>query len=153
MSSSSRRHSPPPYRRERLYDDRVVVVASPDTPPEASALELIAGQRHVVVDTERRVFPYSLLEDLGVEYRVGQLVSDYLLVPLLVALSGGLGLMRYRVAAEMATLVDLRIEECPFPVHLLGIDMVWNPHLSDQYFVSGLRQLLFDAAARRGLLR
>ncbi|WP_218020278.1 hypothetical protein [Nocardia sienata] len=50
-------------------------------------------------------------------------------MPYLVARVGGVALLRLRVAAEMRTLVDLRIEECPLPA--LGIDMVWNPHPSD----------------------
>ncbi|MET9383568.1 LysR family transcriptional regulator [Streptomyces sp. NPDC002928] len=137
-----------PYPRERLYNDRCVVVASPDTPPEASALDLLTIQPHIVVDTDRRVFPYSVLEEEGVPYRVGQLVSDFLLVPILVARAGGVGLFRYQVAAAMRTLADLRIEEFPFPIPGLGIDMVWNPRLADQYFIEWLRTLLFDVAAQ-----
>ncbi|MEO3785063.1 LysR family transcriptional regulator [Actinocorallia sp. B10E7] len=135
-----------PYPRERLYDDRIVVVASADTPPEASAFDLLTTQPHIVVDTERRVFPYSVLDEKQVAYRVGLLISDFLLVPYLVGRAGGVALLRHRVAAEMRTLVDLRIEEFPFPLPGLGIDMVWNPHLGDHYFISWLRQLLFDAA-------
>ncbi|WP_344613058.1 LysR family transcriptional regulator [Dactylosporangium salmoneum] len=135
-----------PYPRERLYDDRIVVVASADTPPETGALDLLTTQPHVVVDTERRVFPYSVLDEKAVTYRVGQLISDFLLVPYLVGRAGGVALLRYRVAAEMRTLVGLRIEEFPFPLPGLGIDMVWNPHLGDHAFISWLRQLLFDAA-------
>ncbi|MFE4960172.1 LysR family transcriptional regulator [Streptomyces sp. NPDC056653] len=135
-----------PYPRERLYNDRCVVVASPDTPPEASPLDLLTTQRHVVVDTDRRVFPYSVLEEKGVTYRVGQLISDFLLVPFLVASAGGVALLRYQVAAAMRTLADLRIEEFPFPLPGLGIDMVWNPRLADQYFIEWLRALLFDVA-------
>ncbi|WP_406141882.1 LysR family transcriptional regulator [Streptomyces sp. NBC_01089] len=137
-----------PYPRERLYNDRCVVVAAPDTPPEASALELLSTQPHIVVDTERRVFPYSVLEDEGIPYRVGQLISDFLLVPFLVARAGGVALLRYRVAAAMRTLADVRIEEFPFPLPGLGIDMVWNPRLADQSFMEWLRALLFDAATK-----
>ncbi|MGV9845453.1 LysR family transcriptional regulator [Streptomyces fungicidicus] len=136
-----------PYPRERLYNDRVVVVASPDTPPEASALDLLTTQRHVVVDTDRRVFPYSVLEEKGIPYSVGRLSSDFLLVPILVARAGGVALIRHRVAVAMRSLADLRIEEFPFPLPGLGIDMVFNPRLSDQYFVEWLRALLFDVAA------
>jgi len=135
-----------PYPRERLYDDRIVVVAAADTPPEASPLDLLVTQPHIVVDTERRVFPYSVLDEKEVAYRVGLLISDFLLVPYLVGRAGGVALLRHRVAAEMRTLVDLRIEEFPFPLPGLGIDMVWNPHLGDHYFIAWLRQLLFDAA-------
>ncbi|OWA00821.1 LysR family transcriptional regulator [Streptomyces sp. CS113] len=136
-----------PYPRERLYDDRVVVVAAPDTPPRADALELLTTQPHVVVDTGRRVFPYSVLEDKGIPYRVGQLSSDFLLVPLLVAGAGGVALLRHRVAVAMQRLSDLRIEEFPFPLPGLGIDMVWNPRLTDQHFVAWLRALLQEVAA------
>ncbi|MFJ1654536.1 LysR family transcriptional regulator [Streptomyces sp. NPDC088337] len=136
-----------PYPRERLYDDRCVVVASPDTPPDVGALELLTTQPHIVVDTDRRVFPYSVLEDKGIPYRVGQLSSDFLLVPFLVARAGGVALLRYRVATAMRTLADVRIEEFPFPLPGLGIDMVWNPRLADQDFIEWLRALLFDVAA------
>ncbi|MGW5162334.1 hypothetical protein ACWEPN_43265 [Nonomuraea wenchangensis] len=78
-----------PYPRERLYDDRGVVVTSVDTPPESSALDLLSAQPHVVVDTERRVFPYSVLDEHGVPYRVGLLISDFLLVPYLVGRRAG----------------------------------------------------------------
>ncbi|MGW3917409.1 LysR family transcriptional regulator [Streptomyces sp. NPDC005070] len=135
-----------PYPRERLYDDRCVVVAAPDTPPQASALDLLTTEPHVVVDTDRRVFPYSVLEDEGIPYRVGLWISDFLLVPFHVARAGGVALLRYRVAATMRTLADLRIEEFPFPLPGLGIDMVWNPRLADRHFVDWLRALLYDAA-------
>ena len=135
-----------PYSRERLYDDRIVVVASTDTPPAATALDLLTSEPHVVVDSERRVFPYAVLVEHEVSYRVGLLVSDFLLVPYLVARGGGVALLRYRVAAEMRALVDLRIEEAPFRLPGRGIDMVFNPHLADQYFMAWLRQLLFEAA-------
>ncbi|MFE4253326.1 LysR family transcriptional regulator [Streptomyces sp. NPDC056910] len=135
-----------PYPRERLYNDRCVVVASPHTPPEATALDLLTTQPHIVVDTDRRVFPYSVLEEEGVPYRVGQLISDFLLVPFLVARAGGVALLRYQVAAAMRTLSDLRIEEFPFPLPGLGIDMVWNPRLADQDFIAWLRALLLDVA-------
>ncbi|MFJ3143666.1 LysR family transcriptional regulator [Streptomyces halstedii] len=135
------------YPRERLYDDRVVVVAGPDTPAQADALELLTTQPHVVVDTDRRVFPYSVLEDRGIPYRVGQLSSDFLLVPFLVARAGGVALLRHQVAVTMRRLSDLRIEEFPFPLPGLGIDMVWNPRLTDQHFVAWLRALLQEVAA------
>ncbi|NEC51127.1 LysR family transcriptional regulator [Actinospica acidiphila] len=136
-----------PHPRERLYDDRLVVVASPDSPADADALTLIGTLPHIVVDTRRRVFPYSELEERGVPYRVGLLSSDYLLVPFLVARAGGVALLRHQVAKAMRELSDLRIEEFPFPLPALGIDMVWNPRLADQPFLAWLRELLLDVAA------
>ncbi|GAA1955985.1 LysR family transcriptional regulator [Nocardioides panacihumi] len=136
-----------PYPRERLYDDRWTVIASPDAPREADALELITSLPHVVFDAERRVVPYSVLDEHRVRYRVGQLVSDNLMVAHLVARSSGVvALQRLRVASAMKAVTDLRIEEFPFPLHGVGIDMVWNPHLSDQFFLEWLRGLLFEAA-------
>jgi DNA-binding transcriptional LysR family regulator len=84
---------------------------------------------------------------MGIDYRVGTLVSDFLLVPYLVARAGGVALLRFRVAATMRRLVDLRIEEFPYPLPGLGIDMVWNPRMGDQHFIDWLRRLLLDAAA------
>ncbi|MGX1158832.1 LysR family transcriptional regulator [Streptomyces albogriseolus] len=136
-----------PHPRERLYDDRLVVVASPDSPPDADALTLISTQPHIVVDTRRRVFPYAELEERGIPYRVGLLSSDYLLVPFLVARAGGVALLRHQVATAMRELSELRIEEFPFPLPGLGIDMVWNPRLADQPFLEWLRELLLDVAA------
>ncbi|MFF9332300.1 LysR family transcriptional regulator [Streptomyces albogriseolus] len=136
-----------PHPRERLYDDRLVVVASPDSPPDADALTLISTQPHILVDTRRRVFPYAELEERGIPYRVGLLSSDYLLVPFLVARAGGVALLRHQVATAMRELSGLRIEEFPFPLPGLGIDMVWNPRLADQPFLRWLRELLLDVAA------
>ncbi|MFJ9856517.1 LysR family transcriptional regulator [Streptomyces albogriseolus] len=136
-----------PHPRERLYDDRLVVVASPDSPPDADALTLISTQPHIVVDTRRRVFPYAELEERGIPYRVGLLSSDYLLVPFLVARAGGVALLRHQVATAMRELSGLRIEEFPFPLPGLGIDMVWNPRLADRPFLEWLRELLLDVAA------
>lgn len=139
------------HPRERLYDDHCVVLTSADTAPELTAMELITTLPHVVADTDQRarVFPYPQLDEMGIDYRIGQLVADFVLVPYFVARSGGVALLRGRVASEMANVTGgLRIEETPFKLPPLGIDMVWNPHLSDQRFIEWLRQLLFEAAAR-----
>ena len=75
-----------------------------------------------------------------------QLVPDQMLLPTLVTRVGGVAVHRYRVAAAMHDEVDLRIEEFPFPVLSLGIDMVWNPRLADTAFTDWLG-LLQEAAA------
>lgn len=137
------------HPRERLYDDGIVVVAPADSPSLPGPLDLLTGLPHVVVDTEQPVFPYPVLEENGVPYRVGVRVSDFLLVPYLVGRGAGVALLRRRVARAMADVVDLRIEEFPFPLPCLGIDMVWNPHLVDHDFMAWLRQLLLDAAGPR----
>jgi hypothetical protein len=38
------------------------------------------------------------------------------------------------------------MEEFPFPIPSLGIDMVWNPWLTDDPFRAWLRDLLIEAA-------
>ncbi|MFE6287420.1 hypothetical protein [Streptomyces sp. NPDC057877] len=63
------------------------------------------------------------------------------------ARAGGVALLRHQVAVAMRRLSDLRIEEFPFPLPGLGIDMVWNPRLTDQHFVAWLRALLQEVAA------
>ncbi|WP_300681586.1 LysR family transcriptional regulator [Nocardioides sp.] len=137
-----------PYPRERLYDDRWMLVASPETDPAATPMELVTRERHIVFDAERRVLPYTVLDQLGVGYEIGQLVSDNLLVPHLVARSGGVAFQRGTVAAAMKSVVDLRIEEVPFALPGVGIDMVWNPRLSDHFFIEWLRALLMEVAGQ-----
>ena len=136
-----------PFPRERLYDDRWVVVATPAAPASASALELLTTLPHVSYDASPRLVPYSVLDEHQVPYTVRQLVSDSLLVPYLAASSGGVAVNRLRVATVMKSQFDLRLAEFPFPVPGLGIDIVWNPRLSDERFVAWLRQVLVDAAA------
>jgi DNA-binding transcriptional LysR family regulator len=137
-----------PFPRERLYDDRWVVVATPDAPPGASALDLLTTLPHVCYDASpQRLVPYSVLDEHHVSYTVRQLVSDSLLVPYLAASCGGVAVNRMRVATVMAGQFELRLAEFPFPVPGLGIDMIWNPRLSDERFIAWLRRLLLDAAA------
>lgn len=137
-----------PFPRERLYDDRWVVVAGPGAPAGASALELLTTLPHVAYDASpQRLVPYSVLDEHRVPYAVRQLVSDSLLVPYLAASSGAVAVNRLRVATVMSGQFGVRLEEFPFPVPGLGIDMVWNPRLSDRGFVAWLRRLLVDAAA------
>lgn len=136
-----------PFPRERLYDDRWVVVAAPGAPAGASGLELLTTLPHVSFDASpQRLVPYTVLDEHRVPYTVRQLVSDSLLVPYLAASSGGVAVNRLRVATVMRGQFGLRLAEFPFPVPGLGIDMVWNPRLSDERFVAWLRQLLLDAA-------
>lgn len=136
-----------PYPRERLYDDRWIVVASPGTLAGASPLGLLTNLPHIAFDASpRRLLPYSVLDEHRVPYTMRHLVTDSLLLPHLAVSSGGVALSRLRVATAMRGQMDLRAEEFPFPVPGLGIDMVWNPRLSDDRFVAWLRQLLIDAA-------
>lgn len=134
-----------PYPRERLYENRWVVIAPVDSDPDASAMDLLTTQPHVAYDSRHRVTPYAALDAAGIRYRIGLLVSDFLLVPHLLGKAGGVAIHTYRVAMGMRGRVDLRIEEFPIPIPQLGIDMVWNPRLSDGQFIAWFRALLVEA--------
>ena len=136
------------HPRERLYDDRWVVIASSDAPEEASAIDLLTTLPHVVFDgSPQRSEPYLVLDERGVPYRVRDRVSDNLLIPHLVAGSGGVAVHRFRAADVLRGFLDLRIEEFPFPMPGLGIDMIWNPWLYDDHFKDWLRGILREAVA------
>lgn len=139
---------PSPYPRERLYDDRWVVVASWNEPKEADALELLEKVPHVFLDApSERQRPYEILHEKKIPYRVRQLVSDYLFIPHLIAQAGGgVAVHRYQVGLEFEGRFDLRVEEFPFPIEALGIDMVWNPWLAEGPFKAWLREILLEAA-------
>lgn len=142
---------PSHHPREPLYDDRwVVIAAGGAAPDDATALDLLTTLPHAVFDSgTRRARPYSILDEQGVPYTVRQVVPDQMLIPTLVARVGGVAVHRLRVASAMRAELDLalRIEEFPFPIHSLGIDLVWNPRLTDTAFVDWLRELMVEAAA------
>lgn len=133
-----------PYPRARLYDDRWVVIAAADAaPPGATALDLLTTLPHAVFDSgTRRAKPYAVLDEHQVPYTVRQVVPDQMLLPTLVARTGGVAVHRLRVATQMRPEVDLRLEEFPFPIATLGVDMVWNPRLADHDFIAWLRAIL-----------
>jgi DNA-binding transcriptional LysR family regulator len=136
-----------PYPRERLYDDRWVVVTSWDSPREADALELLEIVPHVVIDASpQRLRPYEILDERKIPYTVRQRVSDYLFIPHLIAQAGGVAVHRHQVGLEFEGRFDLRMEEFPFPIETLGIDMVWNPWLAEDPFKEWLRGILIEAA-------
>jgi DNA-binding transcriptional LysR family regulator len=139
---------PSPHPRERLYDDRWVVVASWNEPRDADALQLLEQVPHVFPDSpSERLRPYEILDEKSIPYRVRQRVSDHLFVPHLIAQSGsGVAIHRYQVGLEFEGRFDLRVEEFPFPVEPLGIDMVWNPWLAEGAFKTWLREILLEAA-------
>ena len=136
-------------RRERLYDDRYVVIAAQSAAPDdASAIDLLRSLPHVMWEAARqRVQPYAVLAEHGVDYVVGQVVQENFLIPPLVAQVGGVAVHRHRIATSMSQRFPLRIEEFPFPIPGLGMDMVLNPRLTDDGFVVWLRGVLQDAAA------
>lgn len=150
-----------PYPRERLYDDRWVVLAraggaggegGDDGPAgerdRRGALELIEQEPHIafVGETGGLMRPYALLDERGVEYVVRTRVTDYLVVPHLVAAVGGVALHRAQVALKLRRTMALRALEFPFPAPGLGIDVVWNPLRGDGAFRAWLRDVLFEAA-------
>ena len=79
---------------------------------------------------------------------MGQVVQENFLIPPLVAQVGGVAVHRHRIATAMSERFPLRIEEFPFPLPGLGIDMVWNPRLADDGVRRpGCARVLRDAAA------
>lgn len=136
-----------PHPRERLYDDRWVVIAPRDAPADADALELLTTLPHVAFDqAPRRAKPYVRLDQEGVSYEVRAWVTDNLLIPYLVSGMTAVALHRYRAAVAMREFHDLRIEEFPFDIEGLSIDMVFNPHLPDDGYRPWLRAILLEAA-------
>lgn len=137
-----------PYPRERLFDDRWVVIVRADQ-PGVSALALLQDLPHIVFEAApRRGSPYDVLDDHGIAYTVTHSVSDNLLVPALVAGSGGVGMHRASAIERLGPALGLRMLEFPFAVEGLAVDMVWNPRVKDAAFVGWLRGVLREAAGQ-----
>lgn len=136
-----------PHPRERLFDDRWIVITSPDIPKPRDVRELIETEPHFVFeDPLRRLGAYIALDEAKISYRVALRVTDYLLIPYLVANSHGIALHRWQATEEFSELLTLSRYEMPIPVQTIGVDLVWNPWLSDEAFRSWLRSILFQAA-------
>ena len=138
-----------PYPRERLYDDRWVILASPSVDPALDAVELLSTQPHIMFSDPSipRMQPYEVLDERGIPYAIRTTVTDNLLIPHLLTAAPAICLHRFQVGTSFQPLAELRIAELPFAAQPLGIDMVWNPWLSDDQFRGWLRDALFDAAA------
>lgn len=137
-----------PYPRERLYDDRVVVIASPSARPDATALELITEEPHIMFTgvPTGRPRSYEVLDEHHVPYSVRTTVSDYLVIPHLLATSRGVAMHRYQVGVEFRATHGLRLAEFPFPIQSLGVHLVWNPWLVDDRYRRWLRSVLIEAS-------
>ncbi|MDO5696812.1 MAG: LysR family transcriptional regulator [Dermatophilus congolensis] len=133
------------FAREPLYDDAWVVIIGPSA-PDAPVEELIRTLPHVVLDAPGyRVRPYEVLDRLGIRYEVRARVSDNLLVPRVVSAIGGVGFHRLRVIRQTSEALALRVHEFPFPIDTPGIDVVWNPWLTDSELRTWLGAILRDA--------
>lgn len=138
---------PAPHARERLFDDRWLVIASPEVARDRGAIDLIENEPHIVFeDPVRRPRPYIALEEERIPYRVSIRLNDYMLVPHFVAQSVGVAFHRLQATAEFEGQLELVTREFPVPIQTIGVDLVWNPWLSDDPFKTWLRDMLFQAA-------
>lgn len=140
------------FPRERLYDNRWVVITQASAPRPGSVERLLSEQPHVVFGASpRRLRPYEALDERGIPYRIRARVSEFLLIPQLVSVAGGVAVHSYGASHAFAESLGLRIDEFPFPVPSLGMDMIWNPWLADDEFRDWLRGILVEAARSCGL--
>lgn len=134
--------------RERLYHDRWMVVTRADE-PETDAVRLLADLIHVEYTglMPRPRAPYPAMANHGVVPRRRHLITDNLMVAKIVAECGGVAVCPEAVVRAMPGELGLRLTAFPFPVEPLGVDIVWNPHMSDPGFVEWFREVLRRAAA------
>jgi len=138
-----------PHPRERLYDERWVVLSSPGTAPSLGAIELLSTLPHVAYSDPvyPQMKPYEVLDREGVPYAVRDSVSDYLLVPHLLLAAPRVCVHRLQAGLALREVLGVRVDEFPFDAPPLGVDMVWNPWLSEDPFRTWLREVLVEATA------
>ena len=136
------------YPRERLYEDRWVVVSAKKHASGFDASTLIEEEPHIafVAEGGRLMRPYSVLDEQGVRYEIATRVTDYLLVPHLLASTGGVALHRLQATLDLQDALGLQYEEFPFAAPGLNMDVVWNPLRGTEAFRGWLREMLFQAA-------
>lgn len=133
------------YSRERLFDDEWVVIGGTPEFLESDPIAQLQDWPHVILDTPHRTRPYEVLLHRGVDVTTHVRVNDYLLLPQFVAGVHRIGLHRRRVIEQMSRNEELYSASFPFPILGLGVDMVWNPWLSDEPYKQWIRQLLNTA--------
>lgn len=135
------------YPRERLFDDEWVVIGGTPEFLDSDPIMQLQDWPHVVLDTPQRTRPYEVLLHRGVDVKVQVRLNDYLLLPQFVTGVHRVGLQRRRVIERMTLAYELYSVPFPFPILGLGVDMIWNPWLSDEPYKQWARQLLITANA------
>jgi len=133
------------YPRERLFDDEWIVIGGTPDFLDSDPIMQLQDWPHVALDTPQRTRPYEVLLHRGVDAKVHVRLNDYLLLPQFVTGVHRVGFQRRRVIEHMKLAYELYTAPFPFPILGLGVDMIWNPWLSDEPYKQWVQELLITA--------
>ncbi|MGO1553197.1 MAG: LysR family transcriptional regulator [Micrococcaceae bacterium] len=135
------------YQREHLYDDDWMVMSGVDDLTEANVLERLSSRSHVMFDPGWNLLPYRVMHTKGIRPEIHLRVADSVVLPTLVEGRDVVAIHRRRAIEQLSE--GTRIWAVPFPLDVgeLGVDLVWNPWLSDVAFKEWFGGLLRRCAA------
>jgi LysR family nod box-dependent transcriptional activator len=116
---------------EPLFEDELVVIAANNHPRirETLDLETYRGLRHVRVKMEnlhRMTFADMQEARNQISTDDSVLVTNFLLLPFIVAGSQSVALISRRMARKFQKMVPIRVLEPPFPTETIYIDAYWS---------------------------
>ncbi len=141
------RNLPKRIRRQRLYTDHYVCIVRRDTPtPRPMTLQAYIARPHVLMTlaADDRGIVDEALGRIGMRRRVAVTVSDFHLIPHIVARTGMLGHLPRRLAADLTRGFDIEIHDPPVTLPPWNVDLFWGGVTDAEPAAKWLRQELAD---------
>ena len=144
------RNPPKRIRRRDLYSDGYVCITRRDNPrlgPDgALTLDAYAAAPHVLVTlaADDRGIVDEVLGRQGLRRRVALTVSDFHLVPRIVARTDMIGHLPRRIAADLVRGFDLLVLPPPIPLPPWNVEVFWGGVSDAEPAAKWLRERLFE---------
>ncbi|MBN9411956.1 MAG: LysR family transcriptional regulator [Burkholderiales bacterium] len=121
---------PEHFSRRELWMDQHVCVFRRASPVAAMPwdLEAFRSVAHIAISPDGEAFTYadSALRHVGIERRIGLVVSQFSVVPALLEQCDLMALLPRRLALAAARRHDLEVRETPFPLQPVKYELVWH---------------------------
>jgi DNA-binding transcriptional LysR family regulator len=147
---------PDRFASELLYEDSVVVVMSPKNPLGKTPLSLehYAAAKHVYVPVDGIIPTHTgridrILEMKGLVRRHVLTVSQFALVPSIIAETDYIMSLPRRVGEMCGARYKLKVVECPVDLPLQPTRVVWHPQLGNHGANRWMIHMLHEVVSRR----
>lgn len=121
---------PEHFGRRELWADQHVCVFRKSNPVATLPwnLETFRSVAHIAISPDGESFTYadSALRYAGIERRIGLVVSQFSVVPALLAQCDLMALLPRRLAMAAAHRHNLEVRETPFPMQAVKYELVWH---------------------------
>lgn len=141
---------PPDLHTCELFSDEFVVMARADHPALAEGLDVHTYAKLSHILGSSRSAPRGIIDNhlaqQGLERRVALVVSEFLVVPHLIASSDHIATIFRRIADPFAELLPLRLHPVPLPLETVTVSLIWHRRVEHSRAHQWLRQFIIDTA-------